>query len=553
MRPKTSIHLLTLLLILLAISTMYQPAFGETPTIALVLGGGAARGFSHIGVIKALEDSGIPIDMLVGTSMGSIVAGLYAGGYSTENMVQIMALMDKSQLFEISIPPRGGILNTDKLFIFLNELLEGQTFSETPIPFYSVITELRTGEDVALHEGLVGRGIQASMSIPGMFPPVRINERYYVDGGIKNPVPVDVARMQGADIVIGVDVKKDLEEVSYDNIIHNLQLTLWFMTDGYAQMRVDAADVIITPDVQYDSYMEYQRDQHFIQEGYKAGLRAVPEIKAVILAKYPDFAFIPYTQAGCSSDVLVERIKTAAAKAVDTLMPFTLKPILQLEFGTHYRPGLGVTLSGGLLKYNQISYIYRYPMPGEKPTHEFLSAYARPSFGRMELYTRYGDSIAQQWGLRFKRAFGRDAGLTLSLSTDSGGKWDAGMAAHKTWDGKRWRFSTALSLNVEKLGDDYTTTAGISPEVSWYWTEDPATVGEIVLTHPYTYAGMKQNVFVTDHMETAAEYYAGLGLDFQLFGLYPFEVRGGLAWHTVKQEYSWHILFDLHKVGLSPL
>jgi NTE family protein len=542
MRFRTSIYFV----VFLALTAIYQPALAERPSIALVLGGGAARGFSHVGVIKAMEENGIPIDMLVGTSMGSIVAGLYAGGLSTENLIEIMALTDKAQLFDITIPPRGGIMNTDKLFIFLNELLGGQTFSDIPKLFYSVITELRSGEDVALNEGLVARGIQASMSIPGMFPPVRINDKYYVDGGMKNPVPVDVARYKGADIVIGVDVKKDLQEVDYNNIINNLQLTLWFMTEGYSQMRIDAADVVIMPDVKYDSYMEYQRDQYFIQEGYEAGLRAIPQIKAVILAKYPDFEFTPYTQTGWTDEELAVRVRAATAKAIDTPLPLTLRPVLQLTFGTHYRPGVGVTLGGGFLKYNQLGYVYHFPLPGEKPTHEFQLAYVRPSFGRAEIYTSYSDISEPEWGLRYKRSLGRYANLALSASIDRLRKWDASVGVDHTWSSNRWRLASALDLHVEGMGIDYKTTVDITPEISWYWRENPATVGEVVLANPYTYIGTKQSLVMTDHMEAQAEYYTGLGIGLQLFGLYPFEVRGGIAWYSQSDDYSWHIMINLH-------
>ena len=136
------------------------------PKVGLVLGGGAARGFSHIGLIKALEEQGIPIDILVGTSMGSIVASLYAAGYSVENMEMLIASLDLSQLVQILIPPQGGIVDTTRFERYLDVLLHGQSISELGIPFYPVITELLTGEEVALGQGSA-TGVRASMSIPG--------------------------------------------------------------------------------------------------------------------------------------------------------------------------------------------------------------------------------------------------------------------------------------------------------------------------------------------------------------------------------------------------
>ena len=192
MHRKTAVSLLAAVLIL-CLAGAGAAAKQTRPTVALVLGGGSARGFSHIGLIKALEENGIPIDMIVGTSMGSIVAGLYAAGYSVENMEQLATHLDTSKLLDIPLPPTGGVVDSTGIQQFLDVLLDGKTYDQLPIPFKSVVVNLGTGRELALDEGLVSVGIQASMSIPGVFPPVQIGDAYYVDGGLKNQVPANVA------------------------------------------------------------------------------------------------------------------------------------------------------------------------------------------------------------------------------------------------------------------------------------------------------------------------------------------------------------------------
>ena len=200
-------------------------------------------------------------------------------------MIQIIKSLDRHS-FSLWNTFRW-IVSSEKFELFIDELLDNQEFDNLKTPFYPVITELRTGEEVALNEGKVSKGIQASSAIPGLFPPVLIGDTYFVDGGMKNAVPVNVARDLGADIVIAVDVKKDLKEVNYKSILQNLQLALWFMIDGYVEQHIDDADVVIVPDVKYDSYVEFSRSDHFIGEGYKAGMANIEKIKATILALTP--------------------------------------------------------------------------------------------------------------------------------------------------------------------------------------------------------------------------------------------------------------------------
>ena len=243
-RLWSSLLVVCLVLIPLSVASARQ----ERPTVALVLGGGAARGFSHIGLIQALEENGIPIDMIVGTSMGSIVAGLYAGGYSVENIAEVAVHLDASKLLDIPIPLTGGVVDSTGIQVFLDELLGGRTYDEMPIPFKSVMVDLGTARDVAFSEGKVSIGIQASMSIGSV--PACGNQRPLLCGrGLTNQVPANVAAAMGADVIIAVSLEKDYSSADYRNIIDNLRMSLAAMMGGYTQINTSMADVVIVPKV----------------------------------------------------------------------------------------------------------------------------------------------------------------------------------------------------------------------------------------------------------------------------------------------------------------
>src|SRR5690606_33008252 len=183
------------------------------PTVAIVLGGGSSRGLAHIGLLQAFEEEGIPVDYLVGTSMGSIAAGLHAAGLSPENIEQLIVQSPVFELFAAARPSRGGLVETDRLERFLDAILDHATFDDVAIPYYSASTQLLTGEEAVIQHGRVSRAILASMAIPGVFPPVEIDGEYYVDGGVVSLIPVRAARRLGADVVIAVDVRRRFETV----------------------------------------------------------------------------------------------------------------------------------------------------------------------------------------------------------------------------------------------------------------------------------------------------------------------------------------------------
>lgn len=181
------------------------------PKIGLALGSGSARGLAHIGVIRALNDAGIQIDYVSGTSFGAMIGAVYASG-KLDSLQDAYLAMDwkKIAYFFDVVFPKSGIIDGDKVADFLREYVHSEHIEELPLPFKAVATELDSGKEVVLETGDIIDAVRASISVPGMFTPVRINEQVLVDGGLVNPVPVNVVRAMGSDIVIAVDVNHDI-------------------------------------------------------------------------------------------------------------------------------------------------------------------------------------------------------------------------------------------------------------------------------------------------------------------------------------------------------
>jgi len=175
--------------------------------VGLALGGGSARGWAHIGVIRALSEAGIDIDYIAGTSIGSVVGSVFSAG-NIGTLEEVAVRLDWKQiayLFDVVLP-KSGLIDGKKVAGFVQNHLKKTNIEELPIPFCAVSTDLNTGKEVVIREGDIIEAVRASISIPGIFTPVRNNGRILVDGGLVNPVPVSVAREMGADFVIAVDL-----------------------------------------------------------------------------------------------------------------------------------------------------------------------------------------------------------------------------------------------------------------------------------------------------------------------------------------------------------
>jgi len=258
-----------------------EPPAIEEPIIALVLGGGAGKGFAHVGVIKALEAHGIIPDMVVGTSAGSVVGALYAGGYNGFELQRISLSMDEDTVSDWVLPNRGFIRG-DALQNFINEALQGRLIQYLNRKLAVVATDLQTGEAMIFQSGNAGMAVRASSSVPGIFRPVKIGTREYVDGGLVSPIPVRIARELGADIVIAVNISDVPRQSKVSDTVGILLQTFTIMGHVIASQELLEADVVISPDITELTSTNFDSRNYAIIEGEKAGLDAVVAIREKI-------------------------------------------------------------------------------------------------------------------------------------------------------------------------------------------------------------------------------------------------------------------------------
>ncbi len=247
--------------------------------VALVLGGGAARGFAHIGVIKSLEAQGIVPDIVVGTSAGSVVGALYAGGMSGFEMQKLALQMEEGMVLDWTLPNRG-VLKGEALQAFINQKLRNQSIQKLPKPLGVVATDLQSGEMVLFRQGNTGMAVRASSTLPGIFQPVEISGRDYVDGGLTSPVPAQAARTMGADFVIAVDISNVGRREKLTGTMDVMLQTFAIMGHAISQHELEDADVVIRPKTAAISSTDFE-DRHLaILEGEKAAAAIMPELKA---------------------------------------------------------------------------------------------------------------------------------------------------------------------------------------------------------------------------------------------------------------------------------
>jgi len=254
------------------------------PKIALALGGGAARGFAHIGVIKALESHGIVPDMVIGTSSGSLVGALYASGYGGFDLQRTALQLDDTIIADWSLPDRGFIKG-EALQNFVNQAVQNRPMEKLNKPFAVVATDLQSGEPVVFRTGNTGMAVRASSSVPGVFQPVTISGREYVDGGLVSPVPVRAARAMGADLVIAVYISNNPRLGKTKDSVDVMLQTFAIMGQSIAGYELSDADIVIRPDTGRIRSTAFE-DRHLaIIEGEKAGLAAIAAIKQKIAEK----------------------------------------------------------------------------------------------------------------------------------------------------------------------------------------------------------------------------------------------------------------------------
>jgi NTE family protein len=254
----------------------------DRPVIGLALGGGAARGFAHIGVIKVLEENGIHPDIVVGTSAGSFVGAFYAAGYDGARLLALADEMKEDQLRDIVWPDRGFVMGY-RLQDFVNKRLHDRTIEELPIRFGAVVTDLHSGATVLLTRGNVGMAVRASSAIPGIFEPVDIDGHEYVDGGLASPVPVQSARDMGADIVIAVDIAKRPQDTKViASTTEVIVQALGIMINNLSNREVKSADIVVHPDTAGLASASFATRKQAIEEGEAAAEAVMGRLKALI-------------------------------------------------------------------------------------------------------------------------------------------------------------------------------------------------------------------------------------------------------------------------------
>jgi NTE family protein len=278
--------------------------------VGLALGGGAARGLAHIGVMEVLEKEGIPIDMIAGTSMGAIIGGYYASKKDIKSMrplaitfgshriryfsdftiphvnaVRPLATafgLEKVRYFSDFTRPWTGIIKGQRIEQELKKMIGGETeFQDLHIPFSCVAVDIDNGEEVVIKEGKVWEAVRASSSIPVFFTVVKWHGRNLVDGGLMNPVPTKTVRDMGADFIISVNVLpyKATSDTREPNIFSIMMKAFYILDSKFIETSLSAADVVIEPDVVHIAFTDFQRAEECIEKGAAAARKVIPEIK----------------------------------------------------------------------------------------------------------------------------------------------------------------------------------------------------------------------------------------------------------------------------------
>ena len=259
--------------------TAIVPLKSERPLIGLALGGGGARGFSHIGVIKALEAAGIEPDIITGSSSGAVIAALYAAGHNGQDLESIAIDLKRDDLVDFALFGRGWVLG-EALQDFVNRMVKNRPIEGLRRPFAVVATAAKSGRMTVFNRGDTGVAVRASASVPNLFVPPVINGEEFIDGGLTSPVPVRIARAMGADVVIAVDVSWFAQargEMNAGIARHGRSGRYALLNDELA-----SADVVITPRTPYTRMLDFDQTGANIAAGDEAARAALAQLRDVL-------------------------------------------------------------------------------------------------------------------------------------------------------------------------------------------------------------------------------------------------------------------------------
>jgi NTE family protein len=258
--------------------------------VGLALGGGAARGLAHIGVLEVLEKEGIPVDMIAGTSAGAAIGALYAQGKPASQIKELalkIGWMQFLSLVDLALP-RSGFVEGTKIKNLLKSIIGDISFSDLSIPLACIATDIGSGQEVVINDGSVLEGVRASISIPVIFAAVKWQDRYLVDGGLVNPVPVRTVREMGADFIIAVNVnvmpataaqKKPPKKAKQPGMFNVLLQSIYISTYSVVRSSLEGADIVIEPQLADIGYGDFHRIRDCIAQGELAAQDSVAKIK----------------------------------------------------------------------------------------------------------------------------------------------------------------------------------------------------------------------------------------------------------------------------------
>ena len=256
------------------------------PRIGLALGGGAARGFAHVGVIQVLEEAGIRPSLVSGTSAGSLVAAIYASGKTGKQLQQVADTMEEATIADWTLPLfNRGMLRGDALARYVNGQVGAKLIEDMVLPLGIVATDLNSGQAMLFQRGDTGTAVRASSAVPAVFLPVRISGHEYVDGGLVSPVPVRAARQMGAELVIAVDISNAPEGNLAGSTLDVLLQTVSIMSKSINFFELKEADVVVRPALLGVSSADFGSRKKSIEAGRQAMLQLMPQLRAAIAAK----------------------------------------------------------------------------------------------------------------------------------------------------------------------------------------------------------------------------------------------------------------------------
>ncbi|HEY9108198.1 MAG TPA: patatin-like phospholipase family protein [Roseateles sp.] len=256
----------------------------KPPRLGLALGGGAARGFAHIGVIQVLEENGIKVDLVAGTSAGSLLAAIYASGKTGKEMQALAESMDEGAITDWSFPLRG-LIRGEALARYVRDKTGGKGIEQMAVPLGIVATDLSDGSAILFRSGDTGTAVRASSAVPAVFQPVKIGQREYVDGGLVSPVPVRFAREMGAQLVIAVDITSPPEKDPPGDAFRMLMQTFSIMGRSINSFELRDADVLIRPRLDGVASADFTARRRAIQAGREAAQALLPLIRQRIADK----------------------------------------------------------------------------------------------------------------------------------------------------------------------------------------------------------------------------------------------------------------------------